>query len=115
MNSLDQTFSALADATRRAILARLALGETTVGNLAEPFNISLPAVSRHLRVLEAAALIVRERHGKHRLCRLDARALASASEWLGFYRKFWNQSFDRLDKHLKKTQGVVAHAVPKKR
>jgi DNA-binding transcriptional ArsR family regulator len=82
VNSLNQTFSALADPTRRGILARLALGEATVGELAKPFRISLPAISRHLRVLEAASLIERERHGKHRLCRLDTRALAAACQWL---------------------------------
>lgn len=105
MSHLDTIFSALSDPTRRAIVARLALGEVTVGDLAEPFNISLPAISRHLRVLEDASLIVRERHGQHRLCRLDARALASASEWLDFYRRFWSESFDRLDRHLKQTEG----------
>lgn len=92
MTALNDTFSALADLTRRGILARLALGETTVGQLAQPFNVSLPAISRHLRVLEAASLIVRERRGKHRVCRLDARALAGASDWLEFYRKFWSES-----------------------
>jgi DNA-binding transcriptional ArsR family regulator len=105
MSNLDTIFSALSDPTRRAIVARLALGETTVGDLAEPFNISLPAISRHLRVLEDAALIVRERHGQHRLCRIDVRALASASEWLDFHRRFWSESFDRLDQHLKQTEG----------
>jgi DNA-binding transcriptional ArsR family regulator len=114
MSNLDSTFSALADPTRRGILARLALGETSVGELAQPFKVSLPAISRHLRVLEAASLIVRERRGKHRICRLDARALASASQWLDFYRKFWSESFDRLDKHLKRTRGVL-NANPKKR
>lgn len=105
MKHLDQTFSALADSTRRAILARLARGESTVGELAKPFNISLPAISRHLRVLEAATLIVRERRGKHRVCRLDARALARPSEWLDAYRQFWGESFARLDQHLKRTGG----------
>jgi|SRR5580704_3593619 DNA-binding transcriptional ArsR family regulator len=105
MSNLDTTFSALSDPTRRAIVARLALGEATVGGLAEPFNISLPAISRHLRVLEDASLIVREHHGQHRLCRLDARALAGATEWLDFYRRFWSESFDRLDQHLKQTEG----------
>ncbi len=114
MNNLDNTFSALADPTRRGILARLALGETTVGELARPFRVSPPAISRHLRVLEAASLIVSERRGKHRVCRLDARVLADASEWLDFYRKFWDESFDRLDKHLKRTLGVP-NATAKKR
>ena len=105
MTKLDATFSALADPTRRAILARLASGETTVGELAKPFDISMPAISRHLRVLEEASLITRERDGQHRRCRLNARALESASGWLDFYRHFWSESFDRLDRHLKRTQG----------
>ena len=103
MSTLDLTFSALSDATRRAILARLALGEATVGELAEPFDISLPAISRHLRVLEEASLITRERQGQHRICRLDPRALATASEWLAFYRRFWSEGLDRLEEHLKRT------------
>jgi DNA-binding transcriptional ArsR family regulator len=98
---LDQIFAALADPTRRAILARLAQGDATVGELADPFQISLPAISRHLRVLEQAALIVRERDGQHRRCRLRGDALAAASEWLDFYRRFWTGAFDRLDAHLK--------------
>jgi DNA-binding transcriptional ArsR family regulator len=101
MNLLDHTFSALADPTRRAILVRLAQGEATVGELAEPFDISLPAISRHLKVLEEASLISNERHGKHRRCRLKPEALAAAVDWLGFYRQFWSESFSRLDLHLK--------------
>jgi DNA-binding transcriptional ArsR family regulator len=104
VNNLNSIFSALADPTRRGILARLAQGESTVGELACPFDVSLPAISRHLRVLESAALIVRERRGKHRVCRLDARAMAGASQWLDFYSRFWNESFDRLDKNLKQTR-----------
>ena len=100
MKNLDQTFSALSDSTRRGILARLALGESTVGELAEPFNISLPAISRHLRVLEKASLITRERQGKNQICRLQSQALADASDWLKFYRQFWSDGLDRLDKHL---------------
>jgi DNA-binding transcriptional ArsR family regulator len=99
--SLDATFSALADPTRRAILARLALGEATVNEIAAPFAISLPAVSRHLKVLARAALIVRTRDGQHRRCRLNARALNEAAEWLVAYRRFWNEGFDRLDEHLR--------------
>jgi DNA-binding transcriptional ArsR family regulator len=114
MNDLDVTFSALADATRRGILARLARGESTVGELARPYSISLPAISRHLRVLQSAALIVCERRGKHRVCRLEARCLSSATQWLEFYRKFWNESFDRLDDHLKRNKAVL-HANAKKR
>src|SRR5580698_5551903 len=102
MNTLDHTFSALSDPTRRAILARLAQSDATVGELAEPFEISLPAISRHLRVLEDAMLISNERQGKHRVCSLKPEALMRATDWLDFYRKFWSGSFDRLDAHLKR-------------
>ena len=98
---LDNTFAALADPTRRAILARLAGGAVTVNELAEPFDISLPAISRHLNVLERAALIVREREGQFRRCRLNPDALKAASEWLDFHTRFWSDSFDRLAEHLK--------------
>jgi DNA-binding transcriptional ArsR family regulator len=98
---IDRAFSALADPTRRAIVQRLALGEATVTELARPFAISLPAISRHLRVLEAAALVRQERDGQFRRCRLDAEGLQSAAEWLDFYRHFWSESLDRLDEHLK--------------
>ena len=101
MKQLDHTFGALADPTRRAILVRLARGEATVGELAEPFDISLPAVSRHLKVLERAALISNERTGKQRRCRLRPEALVSAQEWLDFNRRFWNGSLERLASHLK--------------
>lgn len=107
MSNLDNTFAALSDATRRAILARLALGDATVGELAEPFAISPPAISRHLRVLEDAALIVSERRGKHRICRLEAQGLIPATEWLEFYRQFWRESFERLDDHLKQTERSI--------
>lgn len=100
MNALDPVFNALSDATRRAILVRLAQGEATVGELAEPFDISLPAVSRHLKVLEEAALITNERTGKHRRCRLRPETIAAAMDWLDFSRRFWSGSFDRLDAHL---------------
>jgi DNA-binding transcriptional ArsR family regulator len=102
MNSLDRTFAALSDPTRRAILASLAQGEATVGELAEPFDISLPAISRHLKVLEEASLISNERHGKHRLCRIRPEALKRTAEWFDLYRRFWIGSFDRLDDHLKR-------------
>ena len=98
---LNDTFSALADPTRRAIVARLARGEATVGELAEPFDISLPAISRHLKVLERAALISNVRVGKHRRCRLKPEALTGAQEWLEFHRRFWTGSLDRLAAHLK--------------
>jgi DNA-binding transcriptional ArsR family regulator len=100
MIRLDSTFSALADPTRRAILARLSAGDATVGELAEPFAISLPAISRHLKVLEEAQLITNERAGKHRRCRLRPEALKTASEWLIFYSRFWSGSLDRLADHL---------------
>jgi DNA-binding transcriptional ArsR family regulator len=102
MQDLDPLFAALADPTRRAILARLAQGEANVGTLAEPFAISPPAISRHLKVLEEAALISNERRGKHRVCRLNRRTLAYAQEWLDFSRRFWSGSFDRLENHLRK-------------
>jgi DNA-binding transcriptional ArsR family regulator len=102
MKNLDHTFAALADPTRRAILARLALGEATVGELCAPFEISGPAISRHLKVLEKAELITRERDGQHRRCRLAPGAMASAAEWIETYRRFWSESFDKLDEHLKR-------------
>ena len=100
MNALDNTFQALADPTRRAILARLASGQATVGELAAPFEISLPAISRHLKVLETADLISNVREGKHRRVALRPETLDRASEWLDFHRRFWSGSFERLDQHL---------------
>ena len=97
---LSTTFSALADPTRRAILARLALGETSVNEIAEPFEMSLPAISRHLKVLENAGLITRSRDAQWRPCRLKADELRTATEWLEGYRQFWEESFDRLDAYL---------------
>ncbi len=102
--NLDHTFAALADPTRRAILARLAQGEATVGELAAPFAISAPAISRHLRVLEEAALITREKIGQHRHCRLSPAAMDDAAAWIETNRRFWNASFDRLEAHLKAKQ-----------
>ena len=102
--SLDATFSALADPTRRAILARLACGETTVQDLAEPFAMSLPAVSRHLKVLEHAGLIARSREAQWRPCRIEPRALQDVDDWLDHYRRFFDESFDRLDLYLKTLQ-----------
>ena len=104
MNGLDYTFGALADATRRGILARLALGEATVGELAAPFEISLPAVSRHLRVLENADLIVREKRAQQRICRLKPEGLKTASEWIELNRRMWEARFDRLDVYLRELQ-----------
>jgi DNA-binding transcriptional ArsR family regulator len=102
MDGLDPIFNALADSTRRTILARLAQGEANVGTLSKPFKISPPAISRHLKILEDAALISNERRGKERICRLNRRALSRAKDWLNFSQRFWSASFDRLDGHLKK-------------
>jgi len=102
MNQLDAAYAALADPTRRAILARLALGQATVGEIAEPFPISGPAISRHLKVLEEARLIARTRRGQQLVCRLDPQGLKTAQEWLDQTRAFWTGAFDRLDAHLKK-------------
>jgi len=101
---LNATFSALADPTRRAILARLALGETSVGELAEPFDMSLPAVSKHLKVLEHAGLISRSREAQWRPCRIEPEALIGVDTWLEDYRRLWNERFDRLDDYLKRLQ-----------
>jgi DNA-binding transcriptional ArsR family regulator len=99
---LSVTFAALADPTRRAILARLAEGEATVNQLAEPFAMTLPAVSKHLKVLERAGLITRGRNAQWRPCTLDARPLQEAADWVARYRQFWEANLDRLDAHLKK-------------
>jgi len=96
MDRLSTTFAALADPTRRAILARLAEGETTVGELAQPFDISLPAVSRHLKVLEHAGLVERAVDAQWRRCRLTGKPLLEANEFLERYRRFWEESLDRL-------------------
>ncbi|HEY1708730.1 MAG TPA: metalloregulator ArsR/SmtB family transcription factor [Rhizomicrobium sp.] len=101
---LSATFSALADPTRRAILARLALGETTVSELAEPFDMSGPAISKHLKVLERAGLISRGREAQWRPCRLEPEALMTVDAWLEEYRALWNARFDRLDAYLKDLQ-----------
>ena len=97
---LSNTFAALADPTRRAILARLATGEASVTELAEPFAMSMPAVSKHLKVLERAGLIARGREAQWRPCRLDAAPLKDVAGWIDHYRRFWDQSFDRLDAYL---------------
>lgn len=101
---LSTKFAALADPTRRAILARLALGETSVTELAEPFDMSLPAVSKHLKVLEHAGLITRGREAQWRPCRIEPHALKDVDDWLEEYRRFWNESFDRLDDYLRTLQ-----------
>jgi DNA-binding transcriptional ArsR family regulator len=101
---LDATFSALADPTRRAILARLASGEASVLELAEPFDVSLPAISRHLKVLERAGLIARGRDAQRRPCRLTPAPLRDVSEWTERYRRLWEERFDRLDDYLRALQ-----------
>jgi DNA-binding transcriptional ArsR family regulator len=101
---LSTKFSALADPTRRAILARLALGETTVSELAEPFDMSGPAVSKHLKVLERAGLIARGREAQWRPCRIEAGALREVDAWLAEYRRLWNERLDRLDDYLQELQ-----------
>jgi DNA-binding transcriptional ArsR family regulator len=101
---LSATFSALADPTRRAILARLALGETSVTELAAPFAMSLPAVSKHLKVLERAGLVARGREAQWRPCRIQGGPLKDAVDWLEHYRRFWDDSFDRLGDYLRELQ-----------
>ena len=101
---LSATFAALADPTRRAILARLSLGETSVTDLAKPFAMSGPAVTKHLKVLERAGLISRSREAQWRPARLEAKALKAVTEWLDDYRRHWEQSFDRLDDYLAELQ-----------
>lgn len=98
---LTETFAALADPTRRAILARLASGEASVTELAAPFDMSMPAISKHLKVLERARLISRGRDAQYRPCRLDAAPLKDIAEWVERYREFWEESFGRLDDYLK--------------
>ena len=98
--SLNSVFATLADPTRRAILQRLALGEATVGELAQPFGVSLPAISKHLRVLEQAGLMSRRKVGRIHYCRLDPTPLAGATEWLTYYRSFWESRLDALADYL---------------
>jgi DNA-binding transcriptional ArsR family regulator len=101
---LDRTFGALADGTRRAILARLAHSEATVGELARPFRVSRPAISKHLRVLERAGLVRRSRDGRVSRCELDAAALREAAEWVDRYRAFWTGRLDALARHIERTR-----------
>ena len=112
--NLDATFAALADPTRRAILARLALRETSVTDLAKPFAMSMPAVSKHLKVLEHAGLITRSREAQWRPCRIDPRALKEVDDWLERYRRFFEGSLDRLDDYLKELQASEAKTKRKK-
>ena len=109
---LSLTFAALADPTRRAILARLSLGEISVTELAEPFEMSLPAVTKHLKVLEKAGLITRGRHAQWRPCRLKAAPLQDVSDWVEQYRRFWEEKLDRLGEYLKELQAEEV-AAPK--
>jgi len=102
---LSTTFAALADPTRRAILARLSQGETSVTELAKPFNMSMPAISKHLKVLERAGLITRGREAQWRPCKIEPMALKSLDEWLDQYRQFWEQRLDRLEDYLRELQG----------
>jgi DNA-binding transcriptional ArsR family regulator len=101
---LGSTFAALADPTRRAILARLISGQASVTELSEPFEMSLPAISKHLKVLERAGLIARGREAQWRPCRLEAGPLKEVSDWLAHYKRFWTESFDRLDDYLREVQ-----------
>jgi DNA-binding transcriptional ArsR family regulator len=111
-DQLSVIFGALADPTRRAILARLADGDATVTELAEPFSISLPAISRHLKVLENAGLISRSRSGQWRSSTLEAAPLREATAWMEQYRQFWDASFDRLDAHLRRVQQGTGEQSP---
>ena len=115
LDPLSATFSALADPTRRAILARLALGETSVTDLAEPFEMSMPAVSKHLKVLERAGLITRSREAQWRPCRIEPQALKNVDEWLERYREFWEASLDRLGEYLEELQAKDARKPKRKR
>ena len=112
---LDATFAALADPTRRAILARLASGECTVMELAEPFEMSQPAISKHLKVLERAGLVSRGRDAQRRPCRIEAQPLAEANEWIERYREFWEGNFQRLDALLEEMKSAKAKPRRKKR
>jgi DNA-binding transcriptional ArsR family regulator len=117
-DQLSLTFGALADPTRRAILARLVLGEADVSELMKPFDLSQPAISKHLNVLERAGLVIRGRDAQRRPRKLEARPLAEATEWLERYREYWEASFDRLDRllsELKATEKKRNRATPKKR
>lgn len=109
---LNATFAALSDPTRRAILVRLSAGEATVKALAEPFDMSLPAISKHLRVLERAGLVTRGRNAQWRPCRLEAGPLQEASAWLGQYRAFWEARLDRLETYLRELQSQDRPAGP---
>ena len=114
LDQLSVTLSAIADPTRRAILERLAEGEATVGELAEPFEMSLPAISKHLKVLEQAGLIERGRDAQWRPCRIAAGPLKEVADWVGRYRNHWEESFDRLDAYLRELQNRESKTKEKK-
>lgn len=114
MDALSATFSALADPTRRAILARLALGECSVNELAAPFEMSLPAVSKHLRVLERAGLIAQRRDAQRRPCRIEAAPLKQIADWTEHYRTLWEQRLDRLEDYLHELQNSQPHRTKEK-
>lgn len=113
-DSLSLTFSALADPTRRAMLARLSLHDMSVGELAEPFDMSLPAISKHLKVLEKAGLVTRGRDAQWRPCHLEAKALQPVDEWLAHYRALWEARLDRLETYLAELQAQTPTPTPKK-
>jgi len=114
MDQLSTTFQALADPTRRAILARLASGERSVTELAAPFDMSLPGISKHLKVLENAGLITRSREAQWRPCRIEPKALMTVDTWLDSYRRLWNERFDRLEEYLRELQAKPAQTRGKK-
>ena len=113
--SLDFTFAALSDATRRGILARLASGETSVSELAKPYDMSLPAVSKHLRVLESAGLVTRRKNGRVQCCNLVAGPMKSAAEWIEHYRRFWEAQFDSLARFLEDSSSKEKKSWPKRK
>ena len=112
---LDRTFAALSDPTRRSILARLAQGEATVGELARPFRVSRPAISKHLRVLEEAGLVRRERDGRVSRCELDAEPMREAAEWIGRYRAFWSERLDSLARYLERPEAPAGRRHPRRK
>ena len=111
---LDLTFAALSDPTRRAILSRLASGEATVTDLAKPFDMTLPAISKHLKVLQRAGLVSQSREAQWRPCRLEAARLKEVADWVAHYQRFWSESFDRLDEYLKEMQQKESHSIKTK-
>ena len=115
LRALDSTFAALSDATRRGILARLAEGDTSVSELAQPYDMSLPAVSKHLRVLESAGLVTRRKHGRVQRCQLIAEPMKSAAGWIEHYRRFWEGQFDSLARFLDETPRKEQKSWPKRK